>query len=70
MTYAALAAHALGLGATIIGLVPPVVQRDRGLRKLYGIPDGDNVFGCVILGHPAVKFAKRAIRREMGVQWA
>ena len=71
MTYAALAAHALGLGATIIGLVPPVVHRDRGLRTLYGIPDGDRVFGCVILGHPAVKFAKRAIRREMaGVRWA
>jgi nitroreductase/NAD-dependent dihydropyrimidine dehydrogenase PreA subunit len=71
-SYAFLAAHALGLGACAIGLVPPVVDRDPELRRLYRIPDGDRVYGCVIVGHPAASatFRKRAIVRDLaGVTW-
>lgn len=42
-TYAMLAAHGLGLGATMLDIVPPVLNNlDHNLCRSYGIPD-DNV---------------------------
>ncbi len=68
-TYALLAAHATGLGATMIGLVPPMVQRSPKLRDLFKIPTGNKVFASVILGHPRFRF-RRAIRRKLaGLTW-
>jgi nitroreductase/NAD-dependent dihydropyrimidine dehydrogenase PreA subunit len=63
-TYAALAAHALGLGACILGLVAPIVQRAPALRALFAIPDGDTVMTAVVVGFPRLKF-QRAIRRPL-----
>lgn len=68
LTYVFLAAHALGLGATVIGLLPPAVQRLPELRALWGIADDQCVTGAVILGHPAVRF-QRGVRRPMEVHW-
>lgn len=62
LTYAFLAMHSLGLGATIIGLVPPVVNRSKPLKKLYGIPDGNTVDAALIFGYPKYHF-NRGIRR-------
>ena len=68
-TYALLAAHASGLGATMIGLVPPMVQRSPKLRELFKIPKGNKVFTSVIIGHPRLRF-RRAIRRKLaGLTW-
>lgn len=64
-----LAAHALGLGATAIGLMPPAVQRTPELRELFRIPENNEVVGCLILGHPRRRF-RRAIRRKpAAVHW-
>jgi nitroreductase len=69
LTYGLLAAHALGLGATAIGLVPPVVERSAELRDLFQIPAGHKVLACLIAGYPRIRF-KRAIRRELpAVHW-
>jgi nitroreductase len=64
MGFGMLAAHALGLGATAIDLVPPAVERSQALRVLFGIPETDEVAGCLILGFPKYRY-QRGIRREL-----
>jgi ferredoxin len=69
LTYALLAAHSLGLGATAIGLVPPVVDRSKELKSLFSIPEGNKVHCSMILGYSKYRF-KRGIRRQpAAVQW-
>jgi nitroreductase len=69
VTYGLLAAHALGLGATAISLVPPVVERSPELRAMFEIPPEHEVLASMIVGYPRHRF-RRGIRRELaGVQW-
>ena len=62
--HAMLTAVALGLGSTIIGLIPPVVERSRLLRERYGIPKGNKVMTSLILGYPRFRYRK-SIRRDL-----
>ena len=69
MTYAYLAAHSLGLGGTMIDLIPPAVERQKDLRQLFRIPEGNEVVACLILGYPKYKY-QRGIRRQLkNVTW-
>lgn len=69
LTYGLLAAHALGLGATAIGLIPPVVDRSPELRAMLQIPVENEALASMIVGYPKYHF-KRGIRREMArVKW-
>jgi len=63
-SHAMLAAVSLGLGATIMGLVPPIVDRSKTLRKRYGIPKENKVMTSLILGHPKYKY-RQSIRRDL-----
>ncbi len=62
-TYAMLAAESLGLGNTIIGGAPPVLQRNKPLCKRLGIPAANTPSVSMILGYPATEF-RHAIRRR------
>lgn len=62
--HAMLAAVSMGLGSTIIGLVPPIVDRSKVLRKRYSIPKENKVMTSLILGHPKYKY-KKSIRRDL-----
>ena len=62
-TYAMLAAESLGLGTTMIGGAPPIMQRNKALCRSLGIPEGHTPSICLIVGHPATHF-RRAIRRR------
>jgi len=62
-TYAAISAHALGLGATIIGLVPAALNKEPELKKIYKIPDNHETVVSLIVGYPKFKY-KRGIKRE------
>jgi nitroreductase len=64
VTYAALAAEALGLGATIIGLIPPVINKEKKLKKLLNIPDNHEAVSSIIIGYPKYKYL-RGIKREL-----
>ena len=64
-----LAALSLGLGSTIIGLIPPVVDRSKVLRKRYGIPKNNKVCTSLVLGYPKYKY-RQGIRRDLaGVRY-
>lgn len=62
-TYAMLAAESLGLGSTMIGGAPPILQRNQALCRTLGIPKGNKPALALILGYPATHF-QRAIRRR------
>ncbi len=69
LTFGLLAAHSLGLGATAIGLIPPVVERNRELRKLFQVPKNNEVLASMIVGYPKIPF-KRGIQRKLAeVTW-
>ena len=67
-TYTMLAAQSLGLGSTIIGLVPPVVDRSKLLRTRYGIPEGNGVVTSLALGYPKYSYRKSIHRTLAGVR--
>lgn len=62
-THAMLAAESLGLGTTIIGGAPPILQRNKALCRRLGVPAGHTPSAALILGHPAARF-RRAVRRR------
>ena len=62
-TYAMLAAESLGLGSTMIGGAPPIMQRNKSLCERLGIPPGNKPAMALIVGHPVYPF-KRAVRRH------
>jgi ferredoxin len=69
LTYGFLAAHALGLGGSAMDIIPPTIERNKELRKLFSIPDSNEVVASMILGYPKYRY-QRAIRRELkSVQW-
>lgn len=69
LTYGFLAAHALGLGGAVIDLIPPTIERSQELRKMFLIPDSNEVVASMIVGFPKYKY-QRAIKRELkSVKW-
>jgi ferredoxin len=69
LTYGFLAAHALGLGGSAMDIIPPPIERNKELRKMFLIPDTNEVVASMILGYPRYRY-QRAIKRELkGVTW-
>jgi nitroreductase/NAD-dependent dihydropyrimidine dehydrogenase PreA subunit len=64
LAYGLLAAHALGLGACAIDLLPHAIQNSRNLRELFAIPDDNVVVASMILGYPKHRY-RRGIAREL-----
>ncbi|MBM3498806.1 MAG: 4Fe-4S dicluster domain-containing protein [Armatimonadetes bacterium] len=68
-TYAMLAAQALGLGTTMIGIMAGVIDMDKALRAELGIPDGNQCEISLILGHPAASYRRAIPRAHKTVTW-
>lgn len=69
LTYGFLAAHALGLGGSAMDLIPPAIERNKELRKLFSIPDNNEVVASMILGFPKYKYQRTIKRKLKGVTW-
>ncbi|MGD8466110.1 MAG: nitroreductase family protein [Anaerolineae bacterium] len=69
LTYGLLAAHALGLGACAIDLIPPAVEQSPTLRTLFSIPDSNAVVACMVLGYPRLQYQCGIKRQLKGVTW-
>lgn len=68
-TYSILAAHALGLGATIIGIVPAAINKVKKIREIFQIPEENEAIISVIIGYPKYKY-KRTIKRNIqNIKW-
>lgn len=64
LTYGFLAAHAVGLGATPIDLIPPAIENSPALRTLFKIPEQNAVVAAMILGYPKYRY-QRGIQRDL-----
>ncbi len=62
-SYASIAALTVGLGSCFSGLIPPIIDRTKKIKASLGIPEGNGVYACLMLGHPAVGI-KRTIPRS------
>jgi len=62
-TYAMMAAQSLGLGATIVSLVPAVINKVDSVRKAFMIPEEHEAVISIIIGYPKYKY-KRAVKRN------
>ncbi len=62
-TYAMLTAHSIGLGATMIGLVPPAINKVKEVREIYQIPEENEAIMSVVVGYPRIKY-HRTIKRS------
>jgi len=69
LTYGFLAAHALGLGASAMDLIPPAVEKKKELRELLKIPDDNEVVASMILGFPRYHFLRGIKRNLKSVTW-
>ena len=58
-----LAAHSLGLGATMIGIVPAAINKVPEVRSIFEIPKENEAIISIIVGHPIYKYRK-AIKRQ------
>jgi len=56
LTYGFLAAHALGLGGSAMDIIPPTIERNRELRKMFLIPEKNRVIASMIVGYPKYKY--------------
>jgi len=62
-TYAMLSAHSMGLGASMIGIVPAAINKIKEVKDIFQIPEENEAIISVILGYPKFKY-KRAVKRE------
>ncbi|MBN1690689.1 MAG: nitroreductase family protein [Dehalococcoidia bacterium] len=69
LAYALLAAHSLGLGACAIGLIPPTINRNPELKKMFKVPAGNMVSASMILGYPKYKYSRGIRRSPAGLTW-
>ena len=69
LAYGILSAHAMGLGAAPIGVVPRSIRMMPKMKKIFEIPEGNDVLASMIVGYPKYTY-QRTIKREMAaVRW-
>lgn len=62
-TYIMLAAHAIGLGATMVECVIAAINRNKKLKQIFQIPENNEAIMSVIIGHPKYHY-RRTIKRN------
>jgi ferredoxin len=68
-SYGMLAIHSLGLGGSIMDLIPPAINKEKELRKLFCIPDTHEVITSLIIGYPKYKYQRGIKRNLKSVKW-
>jgi len=68
-SYATIAAHSLGRGSIFSGMIPPIVNMNVDVKRKLGIPDENDVYSCLMLGYPNVKFKRKIPRKYKKVRY-
>jgi nitroreductase/NAD-dependent dihydropyrimidine dehydrogenase PreA subunit len=64
-----LMAHSLGLAACFLGFVPTVARMDKRARQWLGVPEGSQVYGAIVVGHPGIEYRRLVERKSRDVVW-
>jgi len=68
-TYSILAAHSLGLGATMIGIVPAAINKVSKVKEIFKIPDENDAVMSLIIGYPKYKYKRAIKRKNKNIEW-
>ena len=68
-TYSILSAHSLGLGATMIGIVPAAINKVKKVRNIFQIPEEHEAIMSIIVGYPKYKYKRTIIRKVQKINW-
>ena len=63
-TYATLAAHSLGLGATMNGIIPAAINKVKKVKHIFNIPENHEAVISIMLGYPKYKYNKTIARES------
>lgn len=69
VSVAMLAAQNLALGTTIIGLVPPAINKDKKIRSIFKIPKENEAIISLIIGYPKYKYLRGIKRKLKNIEW-
>lgn len=69
LAYLELAAPALGLGTCWGGYFTVAANQWEPLKETLSLPDGDVVYGAVMLGHPKFRYQRLPVRKDPQVTW-
>ncbi len=61
-TYAMLAIHSIGMGATMNGIIPAAINKVKAVRNIFEIPNEDEAVISIIFGYPKYKYQKAISR--------
>ncbi len=68
-TYSILTAHSLGLGATMIGIIPAAINKVSEVKEIFKIPERNEAVMSVIIGYPKYKYKRTIKRKNKNVEW-
>jgi len=68
-TFGMLAIHSLGLGGSIMDIIPPAINKDDELKKLFCVPKNHEVITSIIIGYPKFKYQRGIKRNLKSVKW-
>ena len=64
-----LAAHAMGLGACLIGFAVKAFDRDRMTQVQLGIPEKENIYAVIALGYPQEQYRTITGRKKSEIRF-
>jgi nitroreductase/NAD-dependent dihydropyrimidine dehydrogenase PreA subunit len=64
-----LMAHTMGIGCCINSFIGTVINFNKKVKKMLGIPSYMKVWGAMTLGYPDVKFSRLTTRKPVKVKW-
>ncbi|MCP4579699.1 MAG: 4Fe-4S dicluster domain-containing protein [Deltaproteobacteria bacterium] len=64
-----LSAHVLGLGTCLIGFAIEAMKRDKRIKRGIGMPDDENAYAVIALGHPNEKYQRVTGRKRALVRY-
>ncbi len=68
-SFGILAAHAIGLGGSIMDIIPPAIEKKKELRKLFNVSDDQEVVASIIIGYPKYKYQRGINRKIKNIKW-
>jgi nitroreductase/Pyruvate/2-oxoacid:ferredoxin oxidoreductase delta subunit len=69
LSFLDLAAQSHGLGCCWAGLVYAMAQSYAPVQKIIALPEGEAVYGCMMLGYPQYRYFRIPARKEARILW-